>query len=191
MKKFILLCMVSILLTGCFSGRSPSSKFFLLESMPPKVVVSTQKISLLVEPITIPDLVYKPQIVLKEKDTSEVLISEFHRWAEPLPDVLRQTLVDDLQAYLPNAYIKPELYTTNVEGYKYRLNIVVNHFIGTFDGDAVLDVWWTLYDSRGYIVAREKTSLTTKISDSYQDYVLAQSKMMNELSMIIAEKILK
>ncbi len=189
MRKFILLCMSSILLTGCFSGRSPDSKFFLLESSQTKEVVSLNKTSILVEPITIPDLIYKPQIVLKEKDSPEIVISEFNRWGEPLPDILRQTLVDDLQTYLPNAYIKPELYTTNTSGYNYRLNVEVNHFIGVFDGMAVLDVWWTLKNKNGKTILREKSRFETKMEDSYQNYVSSQSKMMSDLAKTIALKI--
>ncbi len=189
MKKFVLLCVGSILLTGCFSGRSPDSKFFMLESVSNENAVSLNKTSLLVEPIVIPDLIYKPQIVLKEKDTPEIVISEFDRWGEPLPDVLRQTLVDDLQSYLPNAYIKPELYSTNTSGYKYRLSVEVNHFIGAFDGVAVLDVWWTLKDKNGKTIVREKSKFETKMDGSYQDYIVVQSRMLADLAKTIALKV--
>ena len=189
MKKFILLCTGAILLTGCFSGRSPDSKFFLLESATTTEIISLNKTSILVEPVVIPDLIYKPQIVLKEKDSPEIIISEFNRWGEPLPDVLRQTLVDNLQIYLPNAYIKPELYTTNASDYKYRLHVEVNHFIGEFDGEAVLDVWWTLKDKNGKVKMREKSIFKMPMGDTYQSYVLAQSQMLKEFAKTISTKV--
>ena len=102
MRKILLICVSSVLLSACLGGRSPDSKFFMLES-DANIVVSDKKTSVLVEMISIPDLIYRPQIVLKDKDSAEILISEYNRWAEPLPDVIRQTLTDDLQTYLPNA----------------------------------------------------------------------------------------
>ena len=189
MKKFGIAFLSLCLLSGCFFGRSPVSNFFLLESVSSKEVVSSKKISLLVEPIVIPDLIYKPQIVLKEKEQSRILISEFNRWAEPLPDVLRQTLVDDLQVYLPNAYIKPLLYTTDISDYNYKLYVEINHFIGVFSGEAVLDVWWSLKDKNDVVVLKEKTALSMPIKDTYQSYIEAQSQLIGKLSKAIAEKI--
>ena len=191
MKKFILLCMFAILTTGCFSGRSPNSKFFILQKGEEIQPLSSQKTSILVEQVIIPDLIYKPQIVLNGKTTSEIKISEFNRWAEPLPDIIRQTLVDNLQAYLPNAFIKPELYTTSTSNYRYILSIEINHFIGTFNNNAILDVWWTLKDSNGKIKLREKASFSMPIGDTYQSYVIAQSKMIEKLAQQIAQKITK
>lgn len=191
MKKFILLCMFTILTTGCFSGRSPNSKFFILQKGEEIQPLSSQKTSILVEQVIIPDLIYKPQIVLNDKTTSEIKISEFNRWAEPLPDIIRQTLVDNLQAYLPNAFIKPELYTTSTSNYRYILSIEINHFIGTFNNNAILDVWWTLKDSNGKIKLREKASFSMPIGDTYQSYVIAQSKMIEKLAQQIAQKIIK
>ncbi len=189
MKKILFLCVSAFLLTGCLSGRSPDSKFFLLEQGKDIEIVSDKKISLLVEPVVVPDLIYKPQIVLKKEESAQILISEFNRWAEPLPDVLRQTLMDDLQLYLPAAFIKPVLYTTDTPKYQYRLNVEVNHFIGTFDNVAVLDVWWSLKNASGKTIVRKKTHLETPIGDTYQDYVLAQSRLVSDLAKLIAESI--
>ncbi len=191
MKKFILLCICAILTAGCFGGRSPDSTFFILQKDAKIKPISSKSTSILVGQITIPDLIYKPQIVLNEKTTSEIKISEFNRWAEPLPDIIRQTLTDNLQSYLPNAYIKPELYSTSVSGYQYFLNVEVNHFIGTFNGEAILDVWWTLKDKNGKIKLREKASFNTSMGDTYQSYVIAQNNLLAKLSFQIAEKISK
>lgn len=190
MKKFILLGVCFFMLTGCFSGRSPNSEFFMMKESLPTSIVSSKKISLQVEEISIPDLIYKPQIVLKDKDSLQVNVSEFHRWAEPLPDVLRQTLIDDMQLYLPNAFIQPVLYDDSVSA-QYTLTVEVNHFIGTFDGVAVLDVWWRIQNKAGKTLFKEKTKLEKEMGDTYQDYVAVQSELMGELSKIISTKITK
>ena len=190
MKKFIYASIAMLFLTGCFSGRTPDSKFFMMEQVKGNEVISEKKLSIQVEQILIPDLIYKPQIVLKDADSFEVNVSEFNRWAEPLPDALRQTLIDDLQSCLPNAYIAPVQYTNSLLS-QYVLSIEVNHFIGTFDGKALLDVWWSVQDSTGRLLFKEKTKLEREMQDSYSDYILTQSQLVNELAKVIATKISK
>ena len=190
MKKFVCVSLVSLLLTGCFSGRTPDSKFFMMEQVEGNSIISDKKLSIQVEQILIPDLIYKPQIVLKDADSMEINVSEFNRWAEPLPDVLRQTLIDDLQSYLPNAYITPIQYTNSLSS-QYVLNIEVNHLIGTFDGKALLDVWWSVQDGSGRLLFKEKTKLEKEMQDSYSDYVYVQSQLVNDLAKVIATKVSK
>lgn len=191
MKKVFLTVIGMSLLTGCFFGRSPESNFFLLSSLKNTDVISTNKVSILVDTVIIPDLIYKPQIVLQEKDSSKISISEYNRWAEPLPDMLRQTIVDDLQGYLPNAYIKPLLFTTDTSSYSYKISVEINHFIGVFDGTALLDAWWTVKNKNNEIVLKEKARFETKLSDTYQNYVTVQSEQLSKLSKQIAERLIK
>ena len=89
MKKFVFICMLSVFLNACFTGRSPDSTFYLFEQMAQKSL-SNKKTAILIEKIKVPALVDKPQIVLKKENSPEVIISEFDRWGEPLPNMIRQ-----------------------------------------------------------------------------------------------------
>ena len=63
MKKLTFVCILSLFLSACFSGRSPDPKFYLFEAMASKNE-SSKNVSILVEKIKVPVLVDKPQIIL-------------------------------------------------------------------------------------------------------------------------------
>lgn len=185
MKKFALVCFCSLLLSACFSGRSPNSSFYMLEQLAQNKI-SDKKISILVEQIKLPELIDRPQIVLKEENSPQISISEFNRWGEPLSNVIRQTLIGNLSTYLPNAFIKPDNYDTSGK-FDYTLLVEVNKFIGEKNNAVYLDVWWTVKNSKGKIIAREKSTFETFMEKDYASYVEAQSYNLDELSIKIAK----
>lgn len=185
MKKLTFVCIISLFLSACFSGRSPDPKFYLFDVMASKSE-SNKNISILIEKIKVPVLVDKPQIVLKEIDSLEVSVSEFNRWSEPLPNMIRQTLISNLNEYLPNAFIKPDNYDTS-GSFDYTLLIEVETFIGEKNYFATFSCWWTLKDKYGKIITRKKSNFETFMDKTYESYVEAQSYNIDELSMEIAD----
>ncbi|MBO7244097.1 MAG: membrane integrity-associated transporter subunit PqiC [Alphaproteobacteria bacterium] len=189
MKKFVFICMLSVFLNACFTGRSPDSTFYLFEQMAQKSL-SNKKTAILIEKIKVPALVDKPQIVLKKENSPEVIISEFNRWGEPLPNMIRQTLIADLSTYLPNAFIKPNDY--NTEGkFDYTLLIEVDSFIGEQNSWATLSVWWTLKDKNDKIIARKKSIFESHTSKDYASYVEGQSYNIDELAQEVVKTLIK
>ena len=188
MKKIALICCCSLFLSACFGGRSPDPVFYKLTDGINAQTISTQKTAILINDVRVPDLVFRPQIVLKSKKMEEINISEFNRWAEPVPNMIKQTLLDNLTKQLPNAFIKPNNYDVSGQ-YNYVLLVEVNHFIGQLKNNAQLDVWWTIKNANGNIVARKRFSDLTPIGDSYQSYVEGQSHLVEKLSTEIAKTI--
>ena len=184
MKKITFVCILSIFLSACFSGRSPDPKFYLFDVLASNKE-SDKNISILFEKIKVPALVDKPQIVLKEKDSLEVSVSEFNRWSEPLPNMIRQTLISDLNEYLPNAFIKPDNYDTS-GNFDYTLLVEVETFIGEKNYFATFSCWWTLKDKNGKIIRRKKSNFENFMDSTYESYVDSQSYNIDELAMEIA-----
>ena len=102
MKKILYVLLV--LVSAC-SWRSPSSKFYMMDSVNLNEV-SPRKINVAVSAVKVPELLNRAQMVVYDKNSDQVEILEFDRWGEALPDLLQATVVNDLMAYLPNAYIK-------------------------------------------------------------------------------------
>lgn len=178
---------VLLLLSGCFGGISPMSEFFLLQTTSQKEVVSPLKTTIAVEAVKVPDFLDKPQIVLRQKDSSQVTFSETKRWAEPLSAILQRTLIDDLSVYLPNSYVKTRRYTD--ETYKYTIAVEVNQMTGTLGGQAVLEVWWSLKNASGVAILREKAQFEQEAGVTYGEYVAAQSRMVAQLAHQIADRL--
>lgn len=97
---------------------------------------------------------------------------------------MQRITADDLNLLLPRAEIKPQNFTAQI--YDYYLTLEVNRMDGTWNKQAVLDVWWTVTDSRNKVLKRERTSLSAPLGKTYEDYAQVQSRLLGELSARIA-----
>jgi len=186
MKK--LLYFLVIILTAC-SWRSPNSSFYMMnsENLSP---ISDKKISVAVATVKVPDLLDRAQMVVYESGNDQVQIMEFNRWGEVLPDVLQATVVNDLIAYLPQAFVKRTYFDS--QNATYNVNIEVNT-LKAYRGDQVLlSSWWNIANAKGKILMRHQGTYEAKVAGrSIDDLVNAQTQTVHKLSKDIAEQLVK
>ena len=171
-------------LSAC-SFRSPQSQFYVMSSAGLDAV-SDKPLNVAVSQVKVPDMLDKSQMVVYDKDSSEVRILEFQRWAEVLPDVLQATLTNDLMAYLPQAYVERADFGSS--GAKYSVNVEINH-IEAYPGDKViLSAWWNIKSRGGRILKRAQGTYTAPVmSDKIADLVKAEADAVHQMSREIAE----
>ena len=150
-----------LLISACLS-RTPDASFYGLQALAAEAPLSDRKISVGVNRAVIPSYLEKPQIVLVGSDGVELQVSEYHRWGESLASLLQRITADDLN----------------------RMDVTCNK-------QAVLDVWWTVTDSRNKVLKRERTSLSAPLGKTYEDYAQVQSRLLGELSARIAAVLAK
>ena len=185
MKKAAISLMM-FLCTAC-SWYSPSSKFYVMESENLEAV-STQKKSISVAKVNVPDLLNRQQIVVYDKKSNEVQILEFERWAEFFPDMVQATVVNDLMAYLPNSYVTRTYFGT--KNSDFNVNIEINDIKAYVGDKVVLSAWWNIYDSKGNLRTKEqKIYESAVLGKKMQNLVDAQADAVHKLSADIAEKI--
>lgn len=186
MKKYILFC-VSLLLISC-SFRSPQSQFYVMSS-DNLSSLSSKKMSVSVRRVKVPDMLDKSQMVIYDKDTSEVKILEFHRWAEVLPDIIQTTVTNDLMAFLPNSYIKTAYYDSDLASY--NVGIEINRIEAHKGGKVILSAWWDISDKQGKPLKREQRTYTAQAKgESIEELVAAQSDVVHQMSRDISENLL-
>ncbi len=186
MKKIVVLgC--ALLLSGCVFGTSEPSVFYTLRAETGQQAVSKTKASVGVVEVGVPGTIGNPQIVLNGTQAMQLNVSETNRWVETLPTLFQRTLVNDMIGYLPNAFVKPKTYSS--EQFKYTVLVDIDQMTGTLGGDAVLSVWWQINNAAGTRLSREYHVLTAPAGDTYESYVAAQSRLVNELAKRIASKI--
>lgn len=187
MKK-ILSWTILLFLCSC-AWRSPDSAFYVMNSNGLSAL-SERKISVAVARVKVPELLDKQQLVIYEKDSDEVKILEFNRWAEVLPDMLQSTVTNDLMAYLPSAYVKRTYF--DGESVNYSVNIEINQ-IKAYRGDkAVLSAWWNIKNAKGNILKRGQGVYEATVKgNSIADLVEAQSAAVHKMSEEIAVQLLK
>lgn len=182
MKK-ISAVLVCVLLAAC-SWRSPNSSFYVMNS-DDLSAISDKKVSVSVARVKVPDMLNKPQMVISDKNSSQVQVLEFERWGEIYPDILQSTITNDLIAYLPNAYVKRSYF--DGEDTLYSVNVEINR-LQAYKGDKVeLSAWWNIKDSKGRIVSKKQDTYEAKVGGSdVQDLVDAQALAVHKLSRDIA-----
>ena len=182
MKKLMLFSLI-LLLNAC-SFRSPQAQFYVMNGGGSEVV-SEKKLNIAVTQIKVPDLLNKAQMVVYDKDSSEVNILEFHRWAEVLPDTLQSAVTNDLMAYLPQAYV--ERTTFGADSAQYSVNIEINRMQAYLGGNVTLSAWWNIKDKNGHIITRKQGVYTaTSSGDSVADLVKAETAAVSQMSREIA-----
>ena len=174
-------------LAGC--GSSPKSRFYTLSSGAILERSDTKiQYSVTVGPVTVPDIIDRPQIVTSIA-TNQVQIAEQARWAAPLKSEIPRVIAGNLMQLLDGAYVS--VYPENVSPYAdYQVRVEVQRFDSTL-GDAVtIEALWAVRPAQGGApkngrsVVREPTG-----GDGYDALVAAYSRALNAVSRDIAEVI--
>lgn len=103
MKPFVALS-IAVLLVGC-AGISPPERFYTLQALIADAAASdrpTYRVA--VAPVTVPDLVDRPQFVLRVSP-QRVAIMEQSRWVEPLKGAIAGAMAGNLARLLGDAQV--------------------------------------------------------------------------------------
>jgi len=191
-RSLIHVVVVLVALAVCFSacaGKSASSKFYVLSSLPQSALSAAEGTVIGVFPVSMPDYLDRPQIVTRVSE-NEIRLDEFSRWAEPLKDSFTRTLVQNLSTLLNTA----KVVTTTESIYSLislQVGVEVVQFDGTLGGDVVLIVKWGLFEADGKKLLLGKRSAFKELTGAatYEALVAAQSRAVAALSREIAEAI--
>jgi len=92
---------------GCL-GTSPASRFYTLSTLSPHEGLGGggdgPAVRIRVAPVSLPEGVDRPQMVRRTGENT-VVVEEFDRWVEPLDALLRNSLVQNLGALVPEAQV--------------------------------------------------------------------------------------
>ena len=96
--------------------------------------------------VTIPDLLDRPQIVLRS-DANTIEVLDFDRWGAPLSDQLQRVLAADLSARLGEGAIEyPGL--AGRSSSDRRITVSIIEFDSERDGESVLEASWAISDGQ-------------------------------------------
>ena len=179
---------------GC--GRSPSSRFYLLDPVSDRAPAPKGKpfsdprcVSIGIGPVEIPSYLDQPEIVTRVSP-NEIRLAEFERWAEPLKDNLPRVLAQNLSALLCIKEISFFPWRKEVPK-DYRIEVKVIRFDGNPGDKVTLEAWWRLVSGDGKTLLHSKRSnFSESVTGSdYASLVRSQSHLHAALSREIAEAI--
>lgn len=181
-------------ISGC--ARSPSSRFYLLDSLSDSTPIPEGKkssenrcVSIGIGPIEIPDYLDQTQIVTRVT-ANEIKLAEFDRWAEPLKDNIARVLAKNLSNLLCIEEISFFPWLREIPK-DYRIEVKVIRFDGSPGNKVVLEAWWRLLSGDGKTLLQSKRSNFSELAGGrdYKPLVSAQSQILAGLSREIAESI--
>ena len=137
-------------LTACTSSRQ--SKFYNLTALPApqKPIALKPGTVVVVDSVSLPGYLNRPQIVTFQQDGFELDVSEFNRWIEPLTDSMQRVLAEDIYLSLKNTQVTPM--TSYSQNYDYRIVVDIAKLQATFGERITMQVWWTVYNKQGQIL---------------------------------------
>ncbi|MDH4080273.1 MAG: PqiC family protein [Nitrospira sp.] len=178
-----------VLTTGCAS--SVTLNHYTLSSQAirdrggPQPEAFAQSVGL--GPVTLPDMVDRPQLVLRTSE-HRVILAGSHRWAGPLKTEFARVLADNLVHLLSTRAIfsYPQ---HGAEHADVRVSVNVQHFESVLGKTATIDAIWTVRLVDG-TQRTDRASVQEAVSDgSYDALVAAHSRALLTISQNIASTI--
>jgi uncharacterized lipoprotein YmbA len=174
-------------LLGCL-GASPTPRFYALQPIAMESAVS-RDLAIAVGPLHLPRYLQNPRIVTR-LGQSQIEYEELHRWAGDLESEMLRVIAENLSRLVGS---------DRVVGYPldgpfsmtYRVRLDVERFDGR-RGEAVeMRVRWVVVEAAGgEVLAVQLSNLRLPLgSESVPDLVEAHSKILEDLSRQIADRI--
>ena len=180
------------MLSGCAS--SPPVHFYQLsaeaaaDGSGPATVGTELRIA--VGPISLPEVVDRPQFVVRSGPNNVTLIDE-HRWAESLKGEIPRVIADNLSRLLATGQVWA--YPQNATGsFDYRVLVDIQRFESTPGQMAAIDALWTIQrpSKEGTVSKTGRSSVQQPMAgQGYDALVSAHSRALAAISGEIAEAI--
>jgi uncharacterized lipoprotein YmbA len=145
-----LLLVLALSLSGC--GSPPKTSYYTLapHGGPPPAAVAqpaSSPIGVTVGPVTLPDLVDRPQLVVRTAE-NQVALLDLHRWAEPLKREIPRVLAGHLSRLLGTPRVS--VYPTGPGGPgDVRVRVDIQRFESVPGQEAVLEAFWSVSPPSG------------------------------------------
>ena len=172
------------LAAGC--GTTPDSVFYTLRGADPAPVASSSS-SIIVGPVTLPDAVDRPQLVVSTGG-NRVEIAEFHRWAEPLKSEIPRVIASHLARQLGTSSVGI-FSDVSISDPDYRVLIDVQRFELRRGEDTVVEALWTVRARSGAMRTGQARAQERVTDSSYESMVAAQARALAALSKTVGDAI--
>ena len=189
-KLAAILVVLSAVLTGC--GQSERSRLYTLSDLSESetIVSSSAPLTVGVGPVTLPQYLDRPQIVVRQS-ANRLELAEFDRWAESLTDTVPRILTENLGALLGSdrVYRHPSSQRRRAD---LTVRVALSRFEGTAAGSALLVARWEILagDSAEPLASgRTVERRDGAAAGDYEAMAAQLSDLLMELSKVIAENV--
>lgn len=186
MPRYLLLLLLLFALGAC--GRSTPTQYYLFQTSSQGVKTDALPAkNLRVGQVNVPGYLDRSGIVSRMPDSAEIVVAEFHVWAEPVADGIRRTVQEALAPLLLPVGINTPAPGDDSDS-EYVLALDVQRLDGILGEQAVLEARWTLRGrhekllGRGIYADSEATAQNT-----HEELVRAQNRMLLRMGVHLGE----
>ncbi len=184
----LLTCAIFLLVAASGCARSPVVNFYTLTAVAPEAASPAAAYhSVVVGPVTLPELVDRPQLVIRV-DANRVDILETYRWAEPLKNEIPRLLAENLARLLRPARVSTYGQSASRDA-EYRVLVDIQRF-ESIPGDGVtIGSLWSVSRNAVGAIPRKGRSLVHEpaVGAGYDALVAAHGRALAAISRDIAQ----
>lgn len=190
MQRYALYTLLAFVVLMAACSRSTPTNYYLLESrLTPVSAESLPGKNLRVAPVTVPEYLDRDGIVSRVGESTQLVVAQFHSWAEPLSHGVRRVTREVLTRPMLDNGINV-LPAGDESTADYVLYLDVQRLDGNFDQKAVLDVRWTLRSKYNDVLARgiyvDEENVAGK---SYDILTAAESRMVQRMAEHLTQRL--
>ena len=190
MIRFLISSVVALYLLAAASGcaRSPDVNFYTLSAMAPETASpATPLRGVAVGPVTLPELVDRPQLVIRVA-ADRVDIVETERWAEPLKSEIPRLLAENLGRLLRPARVSTIDQSASRDA-EYRVLVDIQRFESVPGEGVEIDALWSVRRSAvGAVPKRGRSQVREPaVGSGYDALVAAHGRALAAISGDIAK----
>jgi uncharacterized lipoprotein YmbA len=185
MSRLFACCAAAILAAGCAGSRPP--QFYALDPGASPVKHMTPAFTVAVGPVSVPDSVDRPQLVLRV-GVNEVAIAEQARWAEPLKSSIPRVIANRLELELETARVGIHGKSAPAEA-DYRVRVDIERFDSRFGDGVVIEAVWHVARANGGPRWIGRSVVRQAAGKDYDSLVSAHSNALASVGRDIAQAI--
>jgi uncharacterized lipoprotein YmbA len=175
---------------GC--GSSPPIHYYTLSAEAPADagLAGKNERHITVGPVTLPDVIERPQLVLRATPNRVTLIEE-HQWAEPLQSEIPRVIAENLSRLLGTKQVSVYPQSAGDQA-EYRILVDVQQFESALGSRASIETFWTIRKNfqGDPSVKSGRSSVEEPVNgSSYEALAVAHSRGLVRISRDIADAI--
>lgn len=144
MKSRIISLLLTLVVSAC--STSPKPTYYRLSAPAAEANSSSTGIRIMIGPISLPDALDQPKIVIQESQ-NQVKLEDYHRWAGSLKDEIGRVLTANLAKQLNTSNIWSFSQSTQTN-FDYQVIVDIQNLESTPGGSVFLDLLWTVKSSK-------------------------------------------
>lgn len=179
------LTLLALALGGC--GSTPKTTFYTLGTVSSAAESAPVVYRVAVGPVTVPDLVDRPQLVMRVA-TNQVTLLDQHHWAEPLRSEIPRLVAANLAQQLPGAQVSSHARSGGDADIRVRVDI--NEFDSAPGEGVRLEALWAVQRAGAAESRLGRSAIRVPASGAgYEALVAAHSQALARMSTDIASAI--